>query len=145
MRLALEAAKDALFFDEVPVGAVVIFESQIVATGFNRTRIDLDPSAHAEVVAIREAAKKIGNYRLTGMSLYTTIEPCAMCAGLIVWARLKRLVYGARDVKSGAVDSIFQICTNPALNHRVEVTSGVLEVECRALIQGFFRDKRTVS
>jgi len=143
MRAALDEARYALDCGEVPIGAVVVFQDQIIGRGFNRPITERDPTAHAEIVAIREAARKIGNYRLIGSTIYTTIEPCAMCAGALVNARLARLVYGAADARAGGVRSVFQICASNFLNHRVEVTSGVLEEECRELIQSFFKQKRS--
>ncbi len=142
MRLALEAAQSAYLLDEVPIGAVLIFEEKVVSVGYNRTRLDIDPTAHAEIVVIRNAAKEIGNYRLAGTTLYTTVEPCSMCAGAMVWARIARLVYGTKDLRAGAVDSVFQLCNSIKLNHQISVTSQVLEEECRAVMQKFFRARR---
>jgi tRNA(adenine34) deaminase len=142
MDFALIEARMARDSSEVPIGAAVIINDQLVGTGHNQPIGMKDPTAHAEILAIRDAAKRIGNYRLTDATLYVTIEPCAMCAGAIVNARIKRLVYGAPDLRAGAVDSVLQICTNSSLNHRVEVTSGILADDCRALIQTFFREKR---
>jgi tRNA(adenine34) deaminase len=144
MRRALEAALEARERGEVPVGAVVVLtgDGELLAAAGNRTRTDCDPTAHAEVVALREAARASGNYRLTGTVVYSTIEPCAMCAGALVQARVGRLVYGARDERAGAVESQFRICTASSLNHQIEITSGVLEAECRALMQEFFRARR---
>jgi tRNA(adenine34) deaminase len=142
MGFALAEAKQARDRNEVPVGAVVVVDNEIVGRGHNRPIAACDPTAHAEVVALREAARAVGNYRLTDATLYVTIEPCAMCAGAVVLARLKRLVYGAADAKAGAVASVFQICTHGSLNHQVEVTAGVKEAESRAVVQAFFRDRR---
>ncbi len=142
MGLALAEARRAGDEGEVPIGAVVVIENRIVGSGHNRPRGINDPTAHAEILALREAAQRIGNYRLTNAILYATIEPCAMCAGAIVNARVKRLVYGAGDERAGAVDSVFQICTNSSLNHQVEVTSGVLAEASRDLMQMFFRLRR---
>ncbi len=142
MRFALDEAEDALNLDEVPVGAVVVINERIVGRGYNRVITDHDPTAHAEIVALRDAAQSVGNYRLVDATVYVTIEPCAMCAGALVNARVKRLVYGAREEKAGAVESIFQICTDDRLNHQMEVRAGVLEEECREVIQSFFRQKR---
>jgi tRNA(adenine34) deaminase len=142
MEFALSEARMARDSGEVPIGAVVIINNQLVGSGHNRPIEMKDPTAHAEILAIRDAAKRIGNYRLTDATLYVTVEPCAMCAGAIVNARIKRLVYGAPDLRAGAVDSVLQICTNSSLNHRAEVTSGVLADDCRDLIQSFFRKKR---
>jgi tRNA(adenine34) deaminase len=144
MRCALAAAREAERQGEVPVGAVIVLDRQIVGVGFNRPIGLKDPTAHAEIVAIREAALKVGNYRLTGATLYVTVEPCAMCAGSLVNARIARLVYGTMDQRAGAIESVFQIVQNRSLNHRVEVTSGVLVAECRTLMQNFFRLKREV-
>ncbi|MGH9861751.1 MAG: tRNA adenosine(34) deaminase TadA [Candidatus Acidiferrales bacterium] len=139
---ALEEARRAEHAGEVPVGAVVAIEDRVVATGSNRPISDCDPTAHAEIVALRAAAKVVGNYRLAGATLYVTIEPCAMCAGAIVQARIRRLVYGAEDPKAGAVRSLFALADHPQLNHRVEITSGVLRDECSALLQAFFSARR---
>lgn len=139
---ALEEARRAEHAGEVPVGAVVTVEDRLVAVGSNRPISDCDPTAHAEIVALRAAAKVVSNYRLAGATLYVTIEPCAMCAGAIVQARIKRLVYGAEDPKAGAVRSLFALADHPQLNHRVEVTAGVLRDECAALLQSFFAAKR---
>ena len=143
MRQALAAAHEARNCGEVPVGTCIVHDDQIVAVCANRTRTDCDPTAHAEIVALREAARKLGNYRLTGVDVYSTIEPCAMCAGALIQARVRRLVYGAPDDRAGAVISRFRICDTDFLNHRIEVRSGVLEEECRALMQEFFRRRRT--
>jgi tRNA(adenine34) deaminase len=126
----------------VPIGAIVVFDKQIIGSGHNQPIRMNDPTAHAEILALRRAAERAGNYRLTDATLYVTIEPCAMCAGAIVNARIKRMVYGAAEERAGAVASIFQICTNSSLNHRVEVTSGVREEECKKLMQAFFRTRR---
>ena len=143
MREALGAAREAAERGEVPAGACVVGRNgALLAVAGNRTRSDCDPTAHAEVLALREAARKVGNYRLTGAVLYSTIEPCAMCAGALVQARVSRLVYGARDEKAGAVESVFRVCDASSLNHRMELTPGVLEPECRALVQEFFRARR---
>jgi tRNA(adenine34) deaminase len=142
MHAALEEAKAAAARGEVPVGAVVVAEDKIAGRGGNRTITDCDPTAHAEVVALREAAKVIGNHRLLGATLYVTIEPCAMCAGAMVQARIARLVYGADDPKGGAVRSCFSILDHPQINHRMEVTPGVLAEEAAALLQNFFAARR---
>ncbi len=142
MGFALAEARQARDAGEVPIGAVVIFENQIVGSGHNQPIGLHDPTAHAEILAIRQAAERIGNYRLTDASLYVTIEPCAMCAGAMVNARIKRLVYGATEIRAGAVDSVFQICNNSSLNHQVEVTSGVKADECRQIMQAFFKERR---
>ena len=142
MRLALEAARDAERAGEVPVGAVLVAGGEVLGSGANRTIADCDPTAHAEIVALRNAARALGNYRLTGATLYVTIEPCAMCAGAILHARVARLVYGADDPKGGAVRTCFAIFDHPAVNHRVEVTAGVLAEECAAPLQAFFASRR---
>jgi tRNA(adenine34) deaminase len=142
MQAALEEAQAAGARGEVPVGAVIVSEDRIVGRGGNRTILDCDPSAHAEIVALREAAKTIGNYRLLGTTLYVTIEPCAMCAGAMVQARIARLVYGAEDPKGGAVYSCFSILDHPQINHRVEVSRGVLAEEAASQIQSFFAARR---
>jgi tRNA(adenine34) deaminase len=142
MRRALDGAREAKTRGEVPVGTCVVSGDQLLAVSGNRTRTDCDPTAHAELVALREASKKLGNYRLTGIDVYSTIEPCAMCAGALIQARVKRLVYGASDERAGAVDSRFRICDTDFLNHRIEIVQGVLETECRELMQEFFRERR---
>ena len=142
MRAAIGVAREAQAAGEVPVGACVVLEEQLLAVAGNRTRADCDPTGHAEIVALREAARKVGNYRLANAVVYSTIEPCAMCAGALIQARIRLLVYGATDEKAGAVDSHFQICDSDQLNHRVAVIRGVLEAECRALMQEFFKARR---
>lgn len=142
MRESLRAAREAQTRDEVPVGTCVVVAGQLLAVAGNRTRTDCDPTAHAEIVALREAAQKFGNYRLAGATVYSTLEPCAMCAGALIQARVRLLVYGATDEKAGAVDSHFHICAAEQLNHGVEVIKGVMESECRELMQEFFRLKR---
>jgi tRNA(adenine34) deaminase len=143
MRLAVNAAIEAEKMDEVPIGACLIDdEGEVLAAAGNRTRTDCDPTAHAEIIVLRQAAQKIGNYRLTQTTLYTTIEPCAMCAGALIQARVKRLVFGATDERFGAVESKFQLCDTSSLNHQLEITKGVLADECRRLMQDFFKRKR---
>ena len=142
MHLAIEQARAAGVRGEVPVGAVVVVEERIVGAAGNRTIADCDPTAHAEIVALRAAATALGNYRLTGAALYVTIEPCAMCAGALVQARIARLVYGADDAKGGAVRSRLQVLDAGALNHRVSVTGGILADESVALLQAFFAARR---
>lgn len=143
MRAALGAAREAAERGEVPVGACLVSEDgRLLAVAGNRTRVDCDPTAHAEILALREAARAVGNYRLTGATVYATVEPCAMCAGALVQARVRRLVYGAADPKAGAVKSVFRVCDSGSLNHRMELASGVLESECRLVMQEFFRSKR---
>src|SRR5687767_13800612 len=143
MRLALAAARDAVKAGEVPIGACFVdANGNAVATSYNRTITDSDPTAHAEINVLRLAAAAAGNYRLTGSTVYTTIEPCVMCAGALVNARVKRLVFGAHDERFGAVETLFRICDSETLNHRIEVVSGVLADECRVLMQDFFRQRR---
>ena len=144
MREALRAARDAQARAEVPIGAGIVIGKEMIAVSGNRTRTDCDPTAHAEIVALREAAKKIGNYRLSDAIVYSTIEPCAMCAGALIQARVRLLVYGAQDERAGAVHTHFQICSSDQLNHRVEIIKDVLETECRELMQEFFRQRRGV-
>src|ERR1043165_8592139 len=143
MRLAVAAAREAQANGEVPIGTCIVRENKIVARFGHPTRTDCDPTAHAEIVALREAARKIGNYRLTGVDVYSTIEPCAMCAGGLIQARVRLLIYGAPDERAGAVTSRFRICDTDFLNHRIQISAGVLEGECRALMQEFFRSRRT--
>jgi tRNA(adenine34) deaminase len=143
MQKAIEAAREAEVIGEVPVGAVIVNpDGELVAIASNRTITDSDPTAHAEILALRAAAANIGNYRLRGMTVYTTIEPCVMCAGALVNSRISRLAFGARDERFGGVVSKFRLCDNEVLNHRMEITEGVLEGECRELMQGFFRRRR---
>ena len=142
MHLAIAQAEAAALRGEVPVGAVVVLEDRILAAAGNRTITDCDPTAHAEIVALREAAQKAGNYRLTGASLYVTVEPCAMCAGALVQARIARLIYGADEPKGGAIRTCMQVLDAPALNHRVAVVSGVLAGESVQLLQAFFSARR---
>jgi tRNA(adenine34) deaminase len=143
MRRALAAAMDAGELNEVPIGACVVgTDGDLLAVASNRTITNSDPTAHAEILAIRMAAEQIGNYRLTGSTVYTTIEPCAMCAGALVNARVARLVYGARDERFGAVETHFRICDSAQLNHRIEIVSGVLAEESRTLIRAFFLERR---
>src|SRR5918995_2513844 len=145
MARAIAAAHEAEELGEIPVGACVVSEDKLLAVAGNRTRTDGDPTAHAEVVALRIAAQVQGNYRLINAVVYSTIEPCAMCAGALIQARVRRLVYGARDERAGAVESRFRICGSEFLNHRMELTTGVLEEECRELVQDFFRTRRVES
>ena len=142
MEEALREAERAWEEGEVPVGAVLVMEGEITGRGHNSVIGRSDPTAHAELVAIRAAADSIGNYRLTGSTLYSTIEPCAMCAGTIINARVARLVYGAADPRAGAVDTHFGICGADFLNHQVSVKGGILESRCREMIQSFFRERR---
>lgn len=143
MQEALAAARRAGEDEEVPVGACLIDESgQLIARAGNQTISACDPTAHAEILVLRQAAAAIGNYRLTDTTVYTTIEPCAMCAGALVNARVKRLVFGAHDERFGAVESVFRLCDTSSLNHRIEITSGVLAEECRQLMRDFFKSRR---
>ncbi len=142
MEEALREAQRAQAASEVPVGAIVICDGKIVGRGSNRPISSHDPTAHAEIIALREAGKAIGNYRLDHCEMFVTIEPCAMCAGALVHARLKRLVYGADDPKAGAVHSVFSVVNDPRLNHVMEVKSGVLGARCMETVQAFFREKR---
>ena len=142
MEEAIHAARRALDAGEVPVGAIIVCGDKVVGRGWNRNLADSDPTAHAEIVALREAGRNVGNHRLGDCELFATIEPCAMCAGAMIHARLKRLVYGADDAKAGAVHSILQVLNHPALNHRMEVRSGVLAGRCAELLQEFFRKRR---
>ncbi|MFZ0954176.1 MAG: tRNA adenosine(34) deaminase TadA [Candidatus Sulfotelmatobacter sp.] len=142
MEEALRSAQRALEAGEVPVGAVVVCGERIVGRGWNRNLTDSDPTAHAEIVALREAAATLGNHRLAGCDLFATIEPCPMCAGALVHARIKRLVYGAKDPKAGAVQSVMQVLNHPQLNHKVEVRSGILAGRCAELLQKFFKSRR---
>ncbi|HUA14918.1 MAG TPA: tRNA adenosine(34) deaminase TadA [Verrucomicrobiae bacterium] len=142
MEEALRYAQRALEAGEVPVGAVAVHHGQIVGRGWNRNISESDPTAHAEVIALREAAATLGNHRLEDCDLFVTIEPCAMCAGAMVHARIRRLVYGADDPKAGAVHSVLPVLNHPQLNHRMEVRSGVLAGRSAELLQSFFRDRR---
>ena len=142
MQEALEEARSAAAAGEVPVGAVLVHDERIIARSGNRTIRDCDPTAHAEIIVLREGARVQGNYRLAGTTLYVTIEPCSMCAGATIQARIPRLVYGANDPKAGAVRTYFQVLSNPNLNHQVEVTAGVLADECAEVIQSFFVRRR---
>jgi tRNA(adenine34) deaminase len=142
MEEALREAQRAYALGEVPVGAVVVRDGQIVGRGSNRPITNHDPTAHAEMLALREAGLVTGNYRLPDCDLYVTVEPCAMCAGAITHARIRRLIYGAEDPKAGAVHSMLQVLNHPKLNHQVEVTCGVLAARCMDVLQQFFRQRR---
>jgi len=142
MRLAITEARLAAENGEVPVGALVVQNNRVLARGANRTIADCDPSAHAEIVALRAAAREIGNYRLLGATLYVTVEPCAMCAGATVQARIARVVYGCDDPKGGAARSCFAVFDHPALNHRVDVAGGLLAEQCAGVLQTFFASRR---
>ena len=142
MQTALALAEQARQQGEVPVGAVVVFDGQVIGEGFNQPISATDPTAHAEIVALRDAARRIGNYRLTGAEVYVTIEPCQMCVGAMIHARIARLVYGTREPKAGAIESAMRAHEHPALNHRMEALGGVLEEDCRAVMQSFFASRR---
>jgi len=142
MEEALRAAQRALEAGEVPVGAVVVCDGRVIANGWNRNLTGNDPTAHAEIVALREAGAVVGNHRLGDCELFSTIEPCAMCAGAVIHARIKRLVYGADDPKAGAVHSAMQVLNHPQVNHRIAVRGGVLGGRCAELVQSFFRQRR---
>ena len=143
LEAALRAAQRALEAGEVPVGAVIVCDGTIIAEGWNRNLTDDDPTAHAEIVALRQAGAAVGNHRLNDCELFATIEPCAMCAGAMIHARIKRLVYGADDPKAGAVRSVMQVLNHTQLNHHIEVKGGVLAGRCAEILQGFFRERRT--
>ena len=143
MREALRLAAAAAARGDVPVGALVVQDGRITGTGFNTREAQADPTGHAEVVALREACRSAGRWRLDGATLYVTLEPCPMCAGALVNARVARLVYGAADPKAGAARSLFSLCDDPRLNHRMQVHAGVLADECGALLSGFFRAARS--
>ena len=142
MEEALRAAQRALETGEVPVGAVVVCDGRVIATGWNQNLSENDPTAHAEVVALRDAGAIVGNHRLEDCELFATIEPCAMCAGALIHARIRRLIYGADDPKAGAVQSVMRVLNHPQLNHRMEIKRGVLAGRCAELLQSFFRDRR---
>jgi len=142
MQLALQEARKAYACGEVPVGAVLIYGGKILARGYNRPISHVDPTAHAEIVVITRAARKVGNYRLLGTTLYVTLEPCIMCTGAIINARIERIVFGARDPKGGAVVSLYNLLTDERLNHRPKVTAGIMEEECGEILSRFFREKR---
>ncbi|MGZ4845441.1 MAG: tRNA adenosine(34) deaminase TadA [Candidatus Angelobacter sp.] len=142
MELALEQAGLAAAAGEVPVGALVIKDGEIIGRGHNRNLLENDPTAHAEIVALRQAAARLGNHRLVGCVMVATIEPCSMCAGSLIHARIARLVYGASDPKAGAAGSVLEVINHPSLNHRMEVTAGVLAAKCSEILQEFFRRKR---
>ena len=142
MRRALELARHAEEAGEVPVGALVVLNDEIIGEGWNQPIVSHDPTAHAEMVAMRAAAARMKNYRLTGATLYVTLEPCAMCAGAMVHARIARVVYGAADPKAGAAGSVFNLLESTALNHRAQVTGGVLADECGEILRNFFESRR---
>lgn len=142
MRAALEQARQAVAAGEVPVGAVLVLDDRIIACGFNRPISGCDPTAHAEIEALRAGALSIGSYRLTGTVLYVTLEPCLMCAAAMVHARVRRVVFGAWDPRAGGAGSVVDACNLPAVNHRVDVFGGVLQEECGALLREFFQNRR---
>ena len=142
MALALGEAKKAEAAGEVPVGAVIVADGSVIGRGYNQPISASDPTAHAEIIALREAARHLGNYRLSRVTMYCTVEPCVMCAGAMVHARIARLVFGAPDPKAGSAGSIYNVLTDPRLNHRVDVFSGVREAECSALLREFFLGRR---
>lgn len=142
MRCALEQAQKAVGIDEVPVGAVIVRDNQLIAEGWNHPIQLHDPSAHAEMIALRRAGEALNNYRLLDTTLYVTLEPCVMCVGAMIHARVRRVVFGARDPKTGAAGSVFDLLQSEKHNHKIEVTGGVLEAECREVLQAFFRNKR---
>lgn len=142
MQRAFELAQEAKSQDEVPVGAVIVFEEQIIGEGWNQPISTNDPTAHAEIVALRDAGNNIGNYRLSDATMYVTLEPCSMCASAIVHARLTKLVYAVEEPKAGACGSVFNLLQTKELNHQVEIEKGVMEEDCRSLIQTFFKEKR---
>lgn len=142
MQEALEQARKALEKNEVPVGAVLVQKGKIIARAHNLVRTQKDPTAHAEILVLRRGARRLTNERLNNTSLYVTVEPCAMCGGAMVWARVKKLIYGTKDPKAGAAGSVVNVVKNPRLNHRLEVLGGVLEEDCRELMESFFRQRR---
>ena len=142
MNLALAQAKKAEELDEVPIGAVVVHENQVIAQGYNRREVDNDPAGHAEFIAMKQASEKLGVWRLSGCTVYVTLEPCLMCAGLMYQARIDRCVYGAADPKAGALGSLYSVNEDDRLNHTFDVTSGVCSQECAAVLRTFFKNKR---
>ena len=144
MRLALAQAEEAAALGEVPIGAVAVKDGEIIGAGFNRKESDQDPTAHAEMIALRQAAEQLDNWRLLGVTLYSTVEPCPMCAGAMIQGRLERLVYGAPDTRFGADGTIVEVLSEPRFNHRVTVKTGVLEAEAAELLQRFFRRLREI-
>jgi len=143
MELALAQARQAIEVGETPIGAVLVHEGAVLAAAHNRREIDFDPTAHAEMLVLRAAAQTLGRWRLSGCTLYVTLEPCAMCAGALVLARIDRLVFGAHDPKAGAVESLYRLVDDARLNHRVQVTGGVLAEACGSMLSEFFRAKRS--
>ena len=143
MQRAFELAQKAKEHDEVPVGAVIVHENQIIGEGWNQPISSNDPTAHAEIIALRDAGNNVGNYRLPNATMYVTLEPCAMCAGAIIHARLSKIIFAVADPKTGACGSIFNLLQAEELNHKVEIDKGIMEDECRSLIQTFFKEKRS--
>ena len=143
MNEALKEAKKAASMGEVPVGAIIVRNEEIIARGYNRTRTDKDPTAHAEMIAIREAAEVLGGWRLTDCTMYVTLEPCTMCAGAIVWSRIDELVIGAMDPKAGACGSVFNIPQEKALNHYTKIETGIMQEDCSKILSCFFEDLRS--
>ncbi len=142
MQRAFELAQKAESYNEIPVGAVVVFQDKIIGEGFNQSILRHDPSAHAEMLAIKEAAQKLNNYRLLNCTLYVTLEPCSMCAGLLVHSRIQRLVYACSDLKTGAAGSVFNLVANDKLNHQISTSSGIMNEECSHLLSNFFKRRR---
>lgn len=142
MRLAIDQAHQAANLGEVPVGAVVVQQNRVIATGYNRREIDQDPTAHAEMIAIRNAAQSLGSWRLDGCTLYVTLEPCPMCAGAMILARIERAVFGASDPKAGATGTLYQLHADSRLNHAFAAVGGVLQHECSSLLSDFFKNLR---
>lgn len=144
MKEALKEAKKAYFKDEVPIGAIIVKDDKIIARGYNKREASHDPTAHAEIIALRKASKKLNSWRMPNTKIYVTVEPCAMCAGAILWARIDEVIYGTYDDKGGAISTCFKLYEQPNLNHRPRIKSGVLQKECQTLIKNFFKDKRKV-
>ena len=142
MQRAIELAQQAAAINEIPVGAVVVYQGEVIGEGFNQSITLNDPSAHAEMLAIRQAGKKLNNYRLLDCTLYVTLEPCSMCAGLLVHSRIKRLVFAAHDLKTGAAGSVFNLVANDKLNHQIEVSAGIMAEPCGAMLSAFFKRRR---
>ena len=142
MEQAIALAENAEELDEVPVGAIVVLDGEVIGRGFNQPISGDDPTAHAEIIALRDAGRQLGNYRLPGSTLYVTLEPCMMCAGAMVHSRITRLVYGAQDAKTGVIDSYLDAFNQPVVNHKIEVTGGVMAQECGSMLTTFFRNKR---
>ena len=142
MKQALICAKKAFMFDEVPIGAVIVKDGKIISRGFNKSITSNDTTAHAEIVALRKACKKLGNYRLNGCTVYVTVEPCAMCAGALIWARVEKIIFGAYDSKAGACGSVFNITDEKKLNHKIQVSGGLLQEECATIMKEFFKNRR---